>query len=290
MRLFGSNGAGEDPQVSRRGLLTGLAGVGLAAGVAGVGLAAGGPGVPAIAAGAKKILWYKGNNQVHLYEGTSVVRVMLCADNDAKTPAGTYAIKSWGRTTSYVNGRLVYLENWGPFYRRPGATWDIGFHSIPTWASGSGAGRETRPMSDLGVASDTGGCVNLSRADSSFLRSWAPVGTPVVVKDGSAGSSTVTTPTTTTPTTTTPTTPVYVPPPFPTGLAPNRSTPSAIRLQNQLKKAGFLAKSVVVCDYYGDATQRAVAAFHNKHTQFRSSTYDVKIGPKGWAFLHTNYQ
>lgn len=268
--------------MSRRGILTGMGAAAVAGAAASVGLGVLGPAVPAAAAGAKKIVWYKGTNQVHLYEGSTVVRVMLCADNDWKTPAGTYAIKSWGRTTSYVDGRLVYLDNWAPFYRRPGATWDIGFHSIPTWASNPNKGAETRPMSDLGVMSDSGGCVNLSRADSSYLRSWAPVGTPVVVRDGShVGASAPTA---------TATAAAYVPPPFPRGLAPNRFTPSAIPLQNQLKKAGFLAQSIVVCDFYGDATQRAVAAFHNKHTQFRTGSWDPAIGPKGWAFLHTNYQ
>lgn len=81
------------------------------------------------------------------------------------------------------------------------------------------------------------------------------------------------------------------PPPFPVGLAPNKNSPSAVPLQRQLKKAGFLAKTVRESPNYGPATQEAVAAFLNRHPQFRSSgvTHDVSIGPKGWAFLFTNF-
>jgi hypothetical protein len=84
---------------------------------------------------------------------------------------------------------------------------------------------------------------------------------------------------------------VVSPPPFPTGLTPNRSSPSAAPLQRQLKKAGFLAKTVPESPNYGPATQQAVAAFHNRHTQFRSAnqTHDPSIGPKGWAFLFSNF-
>lgn len=80
--------------------------------------------------------------------------------------------------------------------------------------------------------------------------------------------------------------PVVVPQ-FPYGIRPNSSSPSAIQLQRQLKKAGFMPTSVRENANYGPQTQKAVAKFHNKYTQFRSrgSSYDPRIGPKGWKFL-----
>lgn len=80
-------------------------------------------------------------------------------------------------------------------------------------------------------------------------------------------------------------------PAFPKGLAPGKSSPSARTLQKQLKKAGFLAKDAAESDNYGPMTRTAVAKFHNKHSQFKAEgvSKDVKIGPKGWNFLFTNY-
>ena len=76
--------------------------------------------------------------------------------------------------------------------------------------------------------------------------------------------------------------------PFPDGLAPGKSSPSAVPLQRLLKAAGFMPKSVQENPNYGPKTQDAVAEFHDKHPQFKSpgTQRDVKIGPKGWAFLH----
>jgi hypothetical protein len=81
---------------------------------------------------------------------------------------------------------------------------------------------------------------------------------------------------------------VYTPPPFPVGLAPNKSVPSAVGLQRALKKTGFLSTSVAESANYGPATQQAVARFHNRYTQFRApgTTYDPAIGPTGWKHLH----
>lgn len=76
-------------------------------------------------------------------------------------------------------------------------------------------------------------------------------------------------------------------PQFPVGIGPNKRVPSAVILQRQLKKAGFMPKTVKENANYGPATQKAVAAFHNAHTQYRSANNrnDVRIGPKGWKFL-----
>lgn len=73
-----------------------------------------------------------------------------------------------------------------------------------------------------------------------------------------------------------------------TGLpTPNHSSPSAVPLQKELKRTGFMAKSVVENPNYGPLTQAAVAKFHDKYPQFKWAgvTRDVTIGPKGYAFL-----
>ena len=80
-------------------------------------------------------------------------------------------------------------------------------------------------------------------------------------------------------------------PPFPVGIGPGKTSPSAIPLQRQLKKAGFMATSVPEAANYGPKTQEAVARFHNKHTEFRApgDDWDTRIGPKGWAYLFQKY-
>lgn len=64
-------------------------------------------------------------------------------------------------------------------------------------------------------------------------------------------------------------------------------SPSAVPLQKELKRTGFMAGSVEEDANYGPATQAAVAKFHDAHPQFKSSgvSHDVQIGPNGWAFL-----
>ncbi|MEU7340536.1 glycoside hydrolase family 25 protein [Streptomyces sp. NPDC007074] len=102
---------------------------------------------------------------------------------------------------------------------------------------------------------------NLAYLSPDALRTWAK-------NDTSSGAS-------------------YTPPAFPTGIAPGKSSPSAVTLQRALKKAKYMAASVTESPNYGPATQAAVAAFHNAHPQYRAAgtTHDVKIGPKGWAAL-----
>lgn len=84
--------------------------------------------------------------------------------------------------------------------------------------------------------------------------------------------------------------PVTVPA-FPKGIGPGRSKPSAIPLQKQLKKAGYMASSVVENANYGPLTQGAVNRFHKDFPKFRSAgkTYDPAIGPQGWKFLFERY-
>jgi len=79
--------------------------------------------------------------------------------------------------------------------------------------------------------------------------------------------------------------PVYTPPPFPAGLKPNDSTPSAKGLQKALKAAKYMPSSVTLSDNYGPATQAAVKKFHAANPAYGTGS-DPAIGPKGWAELH----
>jgi hypothetical protein len=80
----------------------------------------------------------------------------------------------------------------------------------------------------------------------------------------------------------------YTPPPFPTGLAPNKNVPSAKKLQQALKDTSWMDKSVTLSDNYGPLTQEAVAGFNRKHNLNNAGLdYDPAIGPKGWALLFT---
>lgn len=241
--------------------------------------------VAAQAAGTKKIVWSKNAHRVYLVDGSgAIARAMPCLGNDWKTPNGSYSIWSYSRAISYVDGRKVYLPDFAPFYRRPGQTWNIGFHAIPVWADDPNSGEQIHDDSLLGGSTQTGGCIRLSSVDASYLHSWAPVGTTVVVQDEAYNASSSTSSSSSASGST-----GTIAPSFPTGLRPNRSTPSAIPLQRQLKKAGFMPSSVAENANYGPATQKAVAAFHNRNTQFRTSSYDIAIGPEGWAFLFTHY-
>ncbi|MBK3575970.1 N-acetylmuramoyl-L-alanine amidase [Streptomyces sp. MBT65] len=79
----------------------------------------------------------------------------------------------------------------------------------------------------------------------------------------------------------------HTPPPFPNGLAPGRSSPSAKGLQQALKDTGWLDRSVPLSDNYGPQTQKAVAGFNRKHNLFTTGRpNDPSIGRRGWDLLH----
>ena len=169
--------------VSRRSLLRcgGLLGAaGVATWVTGGGLLP----LAADAAEGRVIVWSKDAVRVYLVAGGRTVRTMACIQNGWKTPNGTYRVWSYSRAVSYHQGRQVYLPDFAPFYRRPGAAWNIGFHAIPVWAHGPDAGQQIHEDALLGTELETGGCVRLSATDAAFLHGWAPVGTTVVVQSG----------------------------------------------------------------------------------------------------------
>ncbi len=81
---------------------------------------------------------------------------------------------------------------------------------------------------------------------------------------------------------------VTKPDPYKSGLpVANAAIPSAIPLQKELKRVGFMPSSVVENANYGPKTQDAVAVFHNANPQFKdpNSTRDVTINRAGWDFL-----
>ncbi len=65
----------------------------------------------------------------------------------------------------------------------------------------------------------------------------------------------------------------------------NQTSPSAMALQAELKRVGYMSTTVTSADNYGPKTQEAVAAFHNDNQQFRMAVYDPQIGQMGWVYL-----
>lgn len=81
---------------------------------------------------------------------------------------------------------------------------------------------------------------------------------------------------------------VLKPDPYVNGLpVANSKVPSAVTLQQELKRTGFMPKAVAQNDNYGPKTQAAVAVFHNAYPQFKdpNNDYDVTISRAGWDFM-----
>lgn len=74
--------------------------------------------------------------------------------------------------------------------------------------------------------------------------------------------------------------------PFPVGIAPGKSDPSAEPLQAALQVTGWMPKDVHRSPHYGPATCSAVAGFNAKHHMNSfGKRHDPAIGPHGWALL-----
>jgi GH25 family lysozyme M1 (1,4-beta-N-acetylmuramidase) len=74
--------------------------------------------------------------------------------------------------------------------------------------------------------------------------------------------------------------------PFPVGIAPGKSNPSAEQLQAALQITGWLPHSVRRSPMYGPQTRTAVAGFNDKHhLNGVGTSHDEAIGPRGWALL-----
>lgn len=72
--------------------------------------------------------------------------------------------------------------------------------------------------------------------------------------------------------------------PFPAGLHPGGSSPSARPLQEALKLTGWMSKDVPESDHYGPISEHAVNGFNHKHG-LALAAWDPAIGPRGWALL-----
>ncbi|MFF3017124.1 N-acetylmuramoyl-L-alanine amidase [Streptomyces sp. NPDC057939] len=75
--------------------------------------------------------------------------------------------------------------------------------------------------------------------------------------------------------------------PLASGVKPGARHPQVRELQQLLLQAGYGPISGAVTDFYGPATQAAVARFHDRHTEFKSTgvSRDVTIGARGFAVL-----
>ncbi|MFJ1932612.1 N-acetylmuramoyl-L-alanine amidase [Kitasatospora sp. NPDC088160] len=71
------------------------------------------------------------------------------------------------------------------------------------------------------------------------------------------------------------------------GVKPGVRHPQVRELQELLLKAGYGPIPGAVTDYYGPATQNAVARFHDRHQDLKSRgvSKDYAIGARGWALL-----
>lgn len=174
---------------------------------------------------------------------------------------------------------LAYLRSKGINTSSFPATLYQGMSNVPTKAQQMLAGEALLHLQGRGAwANGNGSGLSASMFDGGPIP--AAVTASGLLNGSPYGSAT---PTPTTPPTAPPTSP-----PSSSGLPkPNSSTPSAVPLQEQLKRTGYLAASVKTDPNYGPRTQDAVARFHNDHPEYRWTwlARDVHIGPKGWAHL-----
>lgn len=76
--------------------------------------------------------------------------------------------------------------------------------------------------------------------------------------------------------------------PFPTGIHPGGTSPSARPLQRALKLTGWMPKNTPESDHYGPITEKGVGGFNRKHGfNAHGVSWDTAIGPHGWALLMT---
>lgn len=76
--------------------------------------------------------------------------------------------------------------------------------------------------------------------------------------------------------------------PFPAGIKPGGTSPSARPLQQALKRTEWMDENVPESDHYGPLTEKGVGGFNRKHGLNSSGkSWDPSIGPQGWALLMT---
>ncbi|MGV1003889.1 MAG: L,D-transpeptidase [Candidatus Nanopelagicales bacterium] len=124
----------------------------------------------------RRIVWSKSANLIWLVTASEKVSASFAiADNDRKTPLGTYEIHRRNASATSLSGaKLAYFLG---FYRRPGHTAWIALHAIPTRGN-----RRDIKLKALGTESyTTPGCIYESLADAKLTWKFATPGTKVVV-------------------------------------------------------------------------------------------------------------
>ena len=124
------------------------------------------------------LAWIKAENRLYLVRDNVIVQVMLTTDNDVKTPVGDYSIYTRTEWTTSVAGGRYNLHYFQSFYRRPGATGNIGIHEV-----GQKNGRRAMDMTKLGVEGQVSdGCLRLSPDDAKTAWNFATLGTRILVR------------------------------------------------------------------------------------------------------------
>ncbi len=124
------------------------------------------------------VLWIKEENALYLVENGVVWQAFTATGNVEKTPVGDYKVKYKLAASSSVYDSGWRLKYFIGFYRRPGATGDIGIHAIP-----DKNGTLLQDPATLGHPDQTtGGCLRLYEADAKVVYDFVSTGTPVLVR------------------------------------------------------------------------------------------------------------
>lgn len=134
------------------------------------------PALPADAGSGRRIVYSNDQQRVWLVEETGRVSDSYLVSGRANTPKpGTYEVfskseKAWAGHDGITMNHMIRFA-WG-------RTLAIGFHSIPTYSSGT----PLQTLDELGTY-QSAGCVRQDPVKAEALYEWADVGTTVVVTE-----------------------------------------------------------------------------------------------------------
>ncbi len=132
------------------------------------------PPPPPDSGSGRRVVYSNPGQRVWLVEANGrVTRSYAVSGRQGMPSPGNYSVFSKSRVSRSASGSLK-LEYMVRFAQ--GTTLPIGFHAIPTRASGDAIQSEA----ELGQFRSAG-CVRQRKADAAFLWDWAPVGISVVV-------------------------------------------------------------------------------------------------------------